>query len=247
MAADGMGLSEQTLKRIFACKDCSLERLEQICQYLQIEMRDVLKSAPKRRRLIEQLSHAQERVLAENKTLLIVAVCAMGLWRVEDMLAHLNVTETECFTLMRRLEAIGFLELRGGDQYRLLVAPDFSWNIDGPIMRLVKGVSDDFFNHRFDGPGEVLKIVNVRASIQAQERLKLRLEQIAQEYADQVTVDSHLALQDRPVLSVCIATRRWVPAFLRDMLRSQEAVPSVVAELTRGYKVQEKDTFTPPW
>jgi hypothetical protein len=114
-------------------------------------------------------------------------------------------------------------------------------------MRLVKSVSDDFFNHRFEAPGEVLKIINVRVSPQGQERLKLRLEQIAQEYADQVAVDSHLPLHARPVLSVCIATRRWVPAFLRDMLRSETVVPPLVAELVRGYKVQEKDTSPPAW
>lgn len=88
-------------------------------------------------------------------------------------------------------------------------------------MRLVKGVSDDFFNHRFEAPGEVLKIINVRVSPRARESLKARLELIAQEYADQVVADSHLPLSERAPLSICIAVRTWVPEFLRDLLRPE--------------------------
>jgi hypothetical protein len=64
-----------------------------------------------------------------------------------------------------------------------------------------------------------LKIINVRISPQVRESLRARLEQIAQEYADQVVVDSHLPLHERPPMSICIAARSWVPEFLRDLMR----------------------------
>jgi DNA-binding Xre family transcriptional regulator len=224
--AQELGLSEQTLKRIFANNDCTIERLEQICRVLQIELSDLVKSSPRKSKLIEQLSREQEHEIAGNKKLLMVAICVMSLWTVEDMLNHLTLSRTECFSLMRKLEAIGFLELRQDNQYKLLVARHFTWIVDGPIMRMVKGVAEDFFNHRFEAPGEILKIINVRVSPQAQERLKIRLEQIAQEYADQVVVDSHLPLDERPVLSVCIAARRWVPNFLRDLLKQDDSALS---------------------
>jgi hypothetical protein len=105
------------------------------------------------------------------------------------------------------------------NRYRLLVAKDFTWIVDGPIMRLVKGVSDDFFNHRFEAPGEILKIINVRVSPAMRETLKTKLEQVALQYADQVVADSHLSLNERPPLSICIAVRAWVPEFLRDLMR----------------------------
>jgi hypothetical protein len=102
-----------------------------------------------------------------------------------------------------------------------LVAKDFTWIVDGPIMRLVKGVSHDFFNHRFEAPGEVLKIINVRVSPQMRESLKAKLEHVAQQYADQVVADSYLPLDERPPLSICIAVRSWVPEFLRDLMRME--------------------------
>jgi DNA-binding Xre family transcriptional regulator len=217
--AAGIGVSEPTVKRIFASNDCTIERLNEVCQFLHIELADLVKSTPKKRKLIEQLSRKQEAELAENKKLLMVAICVMGLWSFEDMLSHLTIPKAECIALLHRLEKIGFIEMQTKSQYRLLVAKDFTWIVDGPIMLLVKGVSEDFFNHRFEAPGEVLKIINVRVSPEVRESLKARLEQIAQEYADQVVADSHLALDERPPLSICIAVRSWVPEFLRDLMR----------------------------
>lgn len=225
--ADGLGLSEPTIKRIFASSDCSIERLDEICEFLQIELKDLVKRTPKKRQLTEQLTERQEEELAANKKLLMVAVCVMSLWPVKDMLSHLTMTRLECTSLLNRLDEIGFIEMQPKNQYRLLVAKDFSWIVGGPIMRLIKTVSNDFFDHRFEAPGEVLKIINVRVSPSVRESLKARLERIAQEYADQVVVDSHLPLDERPPLSICIAVRTWVPEFLRDLMRMEPDVKTL--------------------
>ncbi len=217
--AEGLDVSEVTIKRIFASNDCSIERLEQMCEFLQLELKDLVKRTPKRRQLIEHLTAKQEEELASNKKLLMVAVCVMALWTFDDMCAYLRMTNVECVRLLNRLDALGFIEVRPKHQYRLLVARDFSWIRGGPIMRLVKGFSTDYFDHHFEGEGEVLKIINVRVSPEVRETLKAKLEQIAQQYADQVAVDSHLPLSERPPLSICIAVRQWVPDFLRELMR----------------------------
>lgn len=217
--AEGLGVSEPTIKRIFANGDCSIERLDEICQFLHIELTDLVKTTPKKRKLLQHLTRKQEADLAENKKLLMVAICTMGLWTLRDMHTHLLISKAECIALLHQLDQIGFIEMHAHNRYRLLVAKHFSWIVDGPIMRLVKSVSMDFFDHRFEAPGEVLKIINVRVSPQVRESLKARLEQIAQEYADQVVADSHLPLDERPPLSICIAVRSWVPEFLRDLMR----------------------------
>jgi DNA-binding Xre family transcriptional regulator len=217
--AEGIGVAEVTIKRIFASNDCSIERLDEICAFLQLELKDLIKRTPKRRELIERLTVEQERELASNKKLLMVAVCVMGLWAFNDMLSHLSISRYECVKLLNRLDEIGFIEMHSRQQYKLLVARDFSWIQGGPIMSLVKGFSSDYFDHHFQGDGEVLKIINVRVSPEVRESLKAKLEQIAQQYADQVVVDSHLPLDERPPLSICIAVRSWVPEFLRDLMR----------------------------
>lgn len=213
-----LGVSEQTVKRIFVQQDCSLERLEEICELVQLDMRDLVRSSPRPRKFIQHLSLQQEAQLVHNKKLLMVAICTMSLWTREDMLEHLQLSEPECEDLLRQLDKMGFLDLMPGNRLRLRVARDFSWIVDGPIMRMVKGMAGHYFDHLFDGDGEILKIINVRLSPGSAHKLKARLEQVAQEYADQVAVDANLPLHDRPPLSICIAVRRWVPEPLRELM-----------------------------
>lgn len=215
----GLGLSEASVKRLFASADCSLERLEQICQFLQLEFADLFRSAPKKRALIAQLTHDQEVEFATHRHLLMVAVCALNRWKVPDMWEHLHISPDECRRLLWRLDDIGFLEIQTDHQYRLRVAPTFSWITGGPIMQMVQGISHEYFNDPFDGEGEVLRIVNLRLSREAQVRLKKRLEQIAQEYVDQARADSHLPLPERPPISLCIAARAWIPQFMQDLIK----------------------------
>ena len=236
--AQAIGLSEVSVKRLFTGGDCGLDRLEQICKYLHLEFRDLFKTAPHKRKLITQLSLAQEQEFAQDNKLLMVAVCALNHWPVADIHKHLQLTRGQVQELLKRLDAMGFLDTQATDRYRLLVASSFRWISGGPIMKMVQSVSNDFFNDTFEGDGEILKIMNVRISYQAQEQLKARLEKIALEYEDQARADSHLPLQERPPLSVCIAVRTWVPKFMRDLYRLQATSKANGADKTS--KAQQK-------
>lgn len=217
--AHAIDLSEISVKRLFSGGDCSLKRLEQICRYLHLEFSDLFKATPRKRKLITRLTYEQEQEFAQDKKLLMVAVCALNHWAVKDIHKHLQFTRGQVQDLLKRLDEMGFLEVQASDRYRLLVASSFGWISGGPIMLMVRSLSEDFFNDTFEDEGETLRIMNVRVSRKAQQELKARLEQIALEYEDQARADAHLPLQDRPPLSVCIAVRTWVPKFMSDLYR----------------------------
>lgn len=219
--ADGIELSEISIKRMFTGADIGLSRLEQICQFLQIELSDLFKTSPKKRKLISRLTQAQEAEFAKNNKLLMVAVCALNYWSVQDMWTHLTLTRGQIQSLMQRLDEIGFLDLQSTRQYKLLVSHNFAWITGGPIMQMVQGMSQEYFADSFEGDTQVLRILNVRVSTPAQAQLKTRLEQIAQEYVDQSRADSHLPLHERPPVSVCVAARAWIPKFMHELIRME--------------------------
>ncbi|WP_396435585.1 helix-turn-helix domain-containing protein [Limnohabitans sp.] len=231
--AQSLNASEVTIKRIFATSDCSLHRLEQICTLLQIEFADLFHTSPKQRKLITRLSPAQEKEFASNKHLLMMAICALNHWPVKTMWEHLSITPTEGLALLEHLDSMGFIELIDPERYKLLVSSNFAWINNGPIMRMVQGMSEEFFNDPFDGDGEILRIINVRLSKESQERLRFRLEMIAQEYVDQSRADSHLPILERSPVSVCIAARTWIPQFMQDLTRmAQDASAPPLARST---------------
>lgn len=212
-------LSESAVKKMFAKRDCSLSRLDQICSVIQVDLTELARGTPRQTRLINELSRDQEQEIVDNRRLFIVAVCTMQGLRFEEIVSTYKITDAQCVQLLARLDKIGFLELLPKNRYRLRVAKTFRWIPDGPIMRWTKAHAAEYFNHLFDGPGEMLRVINVRISARARSALLVRLEQLAIEYADQHNADASLPDKQRYPLSLCLAVRPWEPAEFRELRR----------------------------
>lgn len=218
--AIGINVEESTIKRIFTKNDCSTERLDEIAAYLGIHLIDLFQKQAPQKHLIDQLPPEHETLLVANKKLLMLAVCVMAYWPFKDMLRYLKISREECVLLLQELERIGLIDMNDKFNYRLLLAPTFSWLNNGPVMQLIKGMSHDYFNHPFDASGDYLKIVNVRVSPYVRNELKIKLDEVLQQYSDQVARDAHLPLDERPPLSICVAVRSWVPGFLQELMQT---------------------------
>jgi transcriptional regulator with XRE-family HTH domain len=217
--AGALHISEATVKRIFATRNCTLDRLDTICELIQVDMSELARAAPRESRLINQLTREQEEELMADPAKFLVAVCAMQQMRLEEIVEAYDIDEAKCLSLLLQLERIGFLEVHENNRIRLLVSRTFAWIPDGPIMLYVKAQTLDFFGDRFDGPGEFMRIVNVRVSNEARLALLARMEQLAREYSEQHNADSRLSFAERHSLSVCLAVRAWEPALFKSLRR----------------------------
>jgi hypothetical protein len=213
--AKALDLSEATIKRIFSERDCTLTRLEALCSVAQVDLPQIARGASRESRLLTRLTQQQEQEIIDDIELFIVAVCAMANMRFERIITSYRISEARCVTLLAKLDHIGFLELLPNNRYRMLVARTFQWIPEGPIMRWAKQHAGEYFNHAFDGPGETMRLVNVRVSAEARLALITRLEQVALDYAEQHNADTRLPDEQRLPLSLCLAVRVWEPeAFL---------------------------------
>lgn len=221
--AAALEISEATVKRIFSTRDCSLARLAQFCDLVQVDIAELARSAPRQKRLLNQLTWKQEEELTADERLFLVAVCALNQMAVEDVVAAYRIERAECVALLLRLEHLGLLEVHPNDRIRLCVSRTFAWIPNGPIMRRMAALAEDYFAHPFDAPGEFMRIISARISKAASTALVARMEQIAREYAEQHAADATLPLEQRPALSICLAVRQWEPALFRKMLREAVA------------------------
>lgn len=223
--ARSLKVSEATIKRVFSERNCTVKRLNELCAVAQLDLAEVARGAPRQTKLLTTLTQRQEQELVDDIRLLTVAVCAMANWRFEEIVAHYDISEAQCTRLMTRLDRNGFLELLPGNRYRILVARTFRWIANGPIMRWTKQYAPDFFNHPFQGPGEMMRVVNVHVSAEARASLLARLEQVALDYAEQHNADSWLPLDQRHALSLCLAVRQWEPAPIAKLRRPHPKMP----------------------
>ncbi len=217
--ARALKISEATVKRIFATKSCTLERLDSICDLLQVDLAELARGAPRDDKLISRLTPQQEQELMAEPALLLVAICAIQQMRVDEIVHLYDLDEAQCVKLLLKLERIGIVEVHENNRIRLRLARTFAWNPDGPIMRYARSQAPDFFNHAFEGPGEFMRMVTVRVSGEARMALLRRLEQVAREYDDQHRADSRLPLEQRYPLSVMLAVRYWEPALFKALRR----------------------------
>jgi DNA-binding Xre family transcriptional regulator len=217
--ARALDISEATVKRIFALKNCTVERLDSLCELVQVDLAELARGMPRESRLINRLTQEQEEELMSDPALLLVAVCALQQMRAEEIVETYKLSEAQCLEQLLRLERIGILELHEKNRIRLRISRTFSWIPDGPIMRYVKSQMPHFFDHAFGAATELMRMITVRISAEAQVTLLRQVEQIAREYSEQHNADARLPLHQREPVSVLLAVRSWEPHLFKALRR----------------------------
>jgi hypothetical protein len=184
-----------------------------------VDLAELARGLPRQSRLVNHLTQAQEEELMSDPALLLVAVCALQQMRAEEIVEIYELTDARCLELLLRLERIGILELHEKNRIRLRISRTFSWIPDGPIMRYVKSQMPHFFEHAFGAATELMRMISVRVSAEAQVALLRQIEQIAREYSEQHNADARLPLQQREPVSVLLAVRSWEPALFKALRR----------------------------
>jgi DNA-binding Xre family transcriptional regulator len=215
-----LGLSEASVKRLFADKNLSLLRLEQICHMLGIEISDLVQMMNQRAHRITQLTREQEDEIAGDRLLLLVTVCALNRWTFAEILGHFVITEIEAIRCLTRLDRLKIIDLLPGNRIKLLISPNFHWLENGPIQQLFRSrLQDDFFNSRFDRQTERLLVVNGMLSRESNAELQKKMERLAREFDELNDDDAGLSLDQRRGVTMVIAMSDWRFGLFADLRR----------------------------
>ncbi|TFW30056.1 helix-turn-helix domain-containing protein [Massilia horti] len=208
--AERIGMSESSVKRMFGQKDMPLSRLAQICQASGVALEDVLRRAADARPHADTLTLPQEKSLVANPKLLLVAICCLGHWSLEQVIETYRLTEAECIRCMAELDRLGLIELKPLNRYSLRVSNAFRWLADGPVQQYFReNVVADYFAGRFDGPGETLMCLPARLSMASAHELTQKIQQLAGELARLHRNDRKLATEERDGFTLLLGFRSW--------------------------------------
>jgi DNA-binding Xre family transcriptional regulator len=208
--AERIGMSESSVKRMFGQNDMPLSRLAQICQATGIALEDVLRSAADARPQADALTLTQEKSLVANARLLLVAICCLGHWSLDQIIETYHLSKTECIGCMAELDRLGLIELKPLNRYSLRVSNAFRWLPDGPVQQFFRDhVVDDYFSGRFDGPGEALMCLPARLTPASARELTEKIQQLAGELARLHRNDRRLAPDERDGFTLLLGFRSW--------------------------------------
>jgi len=230
--ARALDLSESSVKRLFARKDLTLERLERVCALMQLEMTDLLELVRDAESHITELTETQERELVDTPKLLLVGVLVLSYWTAQDILATFRFGEAELVKLLLRLDRMGVIELLPGNRIKLRLARNFAWRKDGPIQRFFEArMQQQFFQSSFTREGELRLVMFGGLSRRSNELIQQRLRRVAEEFDALVQEDRRLDRRMRTGNSLVLAVRPWEPLLFTELRRIRLPADSPYARM----------------
>jgi transcriptional regulator with XRE-family HTH domain len=208
--AKRLGMAESSVKRMFAKGDMPLSRVDAVCRALKLDFAELARRIADAQPLLTELSLEQERAVVADKKLLLVAICVLSQWTLEQMTTHYRVTEADCVKALVQLDRIGVIELRPLNRYRLKLAKTFRWRPNGPVMQFFREhVVLDYFGGGFDGQAEGLLLVHGSVSRAVAPSFFERMQRVAQDFAQQHHADQRLPEAQREGYTLVLAMRSW--------------------------------------
>lgn len=221
--AGRIDLSEASVKRLFSQGTFTLERLEQICSILEIDVFELAKLARGEQARAQQLTVKQEQALAKDRVLLGMFYLAYNGWQIDDIVAQYEFTRPQVFSLLRKLDGIGVLDLLAGDQVRMKVSRNLRLRRRGPIeLAYGRAVVGEFLRPEFDQVGGMFRFEFRELSNASTEVLKRKLERLADEVHEFAELDSMLPSTERQTIGVAVGLRPWTVSMVSGLPRREK-------------------------
>lgn len=221
--AVALELSEASVKRLFAEKTFSLERFEKVCEFVGMDISELVLLMEQQAELITNLSFAQEKELVANVQLLLVAVCLLNHWRFDEIIATYDINQHQCIQLMAKLDRMKIIQLLPKNRVKRMVDRSFSWLPNGPIQRFYeRNVQAEFFKSGFNGPGEYRVFINGMLSRQSNQEMVKKAQKLMQEFDHFHSQDETLSVDERFGTSIVLAMRPWEMAIFADLRREAD-------------------------
>lgn len=205
-----LGLAESSVKRMLSRADMPLSRLDAICRAIKLDFAELAQRVVEAQPLVTELTQAQEKAVVTDSRLLLVAICVMSQWTLEQIVATYRISEVQCIQCFMQLDRIGIVEVRPLNRYRLKLAKAFRWRPHGPVMEYFrKHALGEYFSGGFDGHGEGLVLVHGSISQSLAPSFVERMQRLAQDFSQQHLADQKLADHDRQGFTLLLAMRTW--------------------------------------
>lgn len=225
--AQALGLSEASVKRMFSEQHFSLERLDQVCDMLGMEISDLVKQMDASQARIEQLSHRQESEIVQDVSLILVTVCVFNHWTMKNITQYFTLSEEECVLKLLKLDKIGIIELLPQNRIKLLISPNFSWIENGPFERFFREhVGQEYFNSNFHGEHRCLRVLNGALSNASAAEFQRKLLRLAHEFGEIAREESTLPIESRNGVTLVMAMRNWDYGFFDHLVRPEYRLKS---------------------
>ena len=210
--AHALELSETSVKRLFASGRFNIDRLVQVSNLLGYTLAELSREAQAGQPRLGKLTEQQEREVVSDSRLLLIAVCTLNHWTMDEILEIYNVDKAECIKYLLRLDKLRIIDLLPGNRIRINVSRDFDWLPSGPIQQyfLNRGLGD-FLKSSFSHEDETMAFVNGMFTEQALVQIMEEVQRLRRKIAELHEESLSAPLSKRSGVGLLLAMRNWEP------------------------------------
>ena len=212
-----LGVSESTLKRWFSQRSFNIDRLDDLCQALKVDLSELLRDTDRQHQVL-YLNEVQELELAADQNLFMVFYLATE-GRTRDQIARkMKLSEIAARGLLIRLDQIGLIELHANDRIIPMVNRSVRWLARGPLnQKYGQLIRHDFMNSEFEGKFEKLWLESGFVSPASLEVFSRKFDQLLADFRELIRLDEKSNVADKINLTFVAAHRPWViPVFMEE-------------------------------
>jgi DNA-binding Xre family transcriptional regulator len=219
---DVLSLSHASVKRLFAERNFTLDRVELVCRFLGMDIAELVHIMEKNAERLDQLTIEQEQQLVQDDKFLCMAHALLNRWTFSEVIDTYDISEHEGIQFMAKLDKMKLIEMLPGNRYKLLVSRKFNWIAAGPIQRFFeKQLQSDFFNSSFNKEGESRVFTSLMLSRGSADELIRKLKKLGDEANELHLEDEKLPLDQRKGVSLLLAARHWETKVFSSLRRTR--------------------------
>jgi transcriptional regulator with XRE-family HTH domain len=208
--AKHMKLSHASVKRLFSVGSFTLERIDEVCELLGMELTELVEQMKEREAPVTRLTVAQEREIVADIRLFLMTWLILNRWRVEEITEAFRFTEREVQHYLIKLDRLKIIELQPGNRARLRITGNLSWQPGGPMWRFVRqNLIREFFSSDFEEPGAEFRFYGAMMSEATLRQIKRAIQNVLKECADLAERDRALPMENRTGAAYVFAVRPW--------------------------------------
>lgn len=209
--ARAVGVSEATIKRVFAARTFTLARLEQICSALGLSIAELVRMASQQTTPGQELTLEQEEVLAADVRLLACFYLLINGRDAQGIATEIKLSERELRRLLVQLDAAKLIELQPKLKVRLRTSNVILWRGNGPVRRVYEQqVMTEFLRAEFQGRNELIHFNSSELSLASAKVLARKVASLTRDFAELAALDAGLPDHEKHSMGLLLALRPWV-------------------------------------
>ena len=208
--ATRLNMSEANIKRLFATRRFSVQRLEEVAECIDLDLMDLFDLHREHQQQITQLTEEQEQELVSNKELLMVAVSVRNGLNFAEITDLYNLDESRCIQYLAKLDRLKIIELLPNNRIKLKIDDHFRWLTNGPIERFFEQhIQSQFLTSRFNKEFEQRDFVFGLLSDSSLQFMRQKLDLLSHEFNQLHRQDLSLPFSQKKHAGLLLAIRPW--------------------------------------